>query len=204
VANTAVNMDNVVFMAVEGHKMLTDDTWVTDSGATCHITNSLEGLYDTKSIRESVKIGTGEETYATKCGTFSGEIITPEGKKEIVISGVRYIPGFYMKLFSITSAMKNGAKIISEGMKLTVKNGPVKVEFDKCLETKSSFVLGLKIKPKTSKFAGFTGKSQKMDAKEWHRMLGHVSDDTMRRMGNYYGKTVEKLANCEDCVMGKS
>jgi len=35
-------------------------------------------------------------------------------------------------------------------------------------------------------------------------MLGHVFDNTMRRMANYYGKTVEKLKNCKDCVMGKS
>jgi len=138
-------MDNVVFMAVEGHKKLTDDTWVTDSGATCHITNSLEGLYDMKNMCESVKIGTREETYATKCGTFCGEIIMPEGKKEIVISGVHYIPSLYVKLFSITSAMKNRARIISEGMRLMIENCPIKLAFEKCLKMKSSFVLELEI-----------------------------------------------------------
>ncbi len=69
--NTAVNMDNVVFMAVEGHrKKLTEDTWIADSGATCHITNSMEGMFDIEDVRESIKIGTSEETYATKCGKF--------------------------------------------------------------------------------------------------------------------------------------
>ena len=63
----AVDTDNMVFMAIEGHKKLTNDTWITDSGATCHITNSLDGMFDTKSIQESIKIGTGKEAYTTKC-----------------------------------------------------------------------------------------------------------------------------------------
>ncbi len=158
-ANTAVNTDNVVFMAVEDHRKMTNNIWVADSGATCHIMDSSEGLFDTESIWESIKIGTSKETYATKCGKYCGEIMMPEGKKEIVLSSVCYVPGFYVKLFSLMSAMKNGAKLISEGMKLMVENGPVKLKFKKCLEMKSSFVLGLEIKPKPSEFAGFTGKS---------------------------------------------
>jgi len=58
--------------------------------------------------------------------------------------------------------MKNGAKLTSEGMKLTVENSPIKLKFGKCLEMKSSFVLGLEIKPKTYKFAGYTGKIKKL------------------------------------------
>jgi len=122
VANTAVNMDNMVFMAVEGHMNLTEDTWIADSGATCHITTDMKGMFDIQDVHKSIKTGTREENYATKCGKFQGEVTMPEGKKEVIISGVRYVPGFYVKLFSITSAMKKRAKITSEGMQLTVEN----------------------------------------------------------------------------------
>jgi len=204
-ANTAVNTNNIVFMAIEGHMKLTDNTWIADSGATCHITNLLSGMFDTKCIKESIKIGTGEETYATKCGKHCREIMTPEGKKEVILTSVCYVPGFYVKLFSLMAVMKNGAKLVSKGMNLTVENGPVKLEFTKCLETESSFVLGLKIKPKTYEFAGYTGKNRKINAVEWHGQLGHASDDIMRRTAAYYGKTVhKKFENCEDCAMGKS
>jgi len=126
-----------------------------------------------------------------------------EGKTEVVISGMRYVPGFYIKLFSITSAMK-GAKIISEGMQLTVKNGPTKLTFRQCLETASSFVLGLKIKPKASEFTGYTGKNWKLNATEWHGQLRHISDDAMHRTASYYGKAIhKKFENCKDCAMGK-
>jgi len=65
-----------------------------------------------------------------------------------------------MKLFSITSAMKNGTNIISKEIQLMVENGTIKLIFEKCLEMKSSFVLGLKLKPKTSKFVGYAGESK--------------------------------------------
>jgi len=172
-ANSAVDTDNIVFMAVEGHKKLTNDTWVTDSGATCHITNSLDGMFDIKSVHESVKIGMGEETYATKCGKYCGEVMTPGGKKEVIFSGVRYIPGFYVELFSVTSAMKNGAKIASKGMQLMVENGPMKLIFQKCLEMKSSFVLDLRLSPRQANLQGMQGK-----VKKWMQRNGTGCWDT--------------------------
>ena len=67
----AVNMDNMVFMAMEDHtKKLTEDAWIADSGAMCHITNSMKGMFDIEDVQECIKIGTGKETYATKCGKF--------------------------------------------------------------------------------------------------------------------------------------
>jgi len=87
-ANAAINTKNVVFMAIEGHKKLTDDTWIADSGATCHIMNSLDRMFDIKCIQENVKIGMGEETYATNCGKYHGKIQMSEGKKEIILSEV--------------------------------------------------------------------------------------------------------------------
>ena len=46
-ANTAIRSDNVAFMGLEEEsKKLMEDTWIADSGATCHITQLLEGLYD--------------------------------------------------------------------------------------------------------------------------------------------------------------
>ncbi len=143
-ANVTVNNNNMVFMTVENEsKVLTKHTWIADSGATCHFTNLVEGMFDVHDINESVTIGTGRVTYATKCGKFCGEFHIPEGKREVILSEVHYVPGFYMKLFSVTRAMKNGARAISEGTRMTIENGPNKLIFKNCLETGSSFVLGL-------------------------------------------------------------
>ena len=65
----AMRSDNLAFMTVEEDpKKLTEDTWIADSGTMCHITNSLEGLYDLKDINERVKLGNGNKVVATKCG----------------------------------------------------------------------------------------------------------------------------------------
>jgi len=147
-ANAAVNNNNMVFIAMENEsKILTEHTWIANLAATCHITNLLEGMYDVHDINESVTIGTGRVTYATKCGKFHGEFHMPEGMRKVILSEVRYVPGFYVKLFSVTRAMKNGARAISEGNRMTIENGPNKLIFKNCLETGSSFVLGLELWP---------------------------------------------------------
>jgi len=116
----------------------------------------------------------------------------PEGKQEVVYSGMRHAPSFYIKLFSLTSVMKKVAKIISEGMQLIMKNGPVTLTFQQCLETTSSFVLGLKIKPKVSEFSGYMGKIKNLMWQNGMDDSRHVSKDVMHHMANYYGKTIHK------------
>jgi len=208
-ANATVNNNNnMVFMAVENSpksKVLTEHTWIADSGATCHITNLLEGMFDVCDIKESVTIGTGRVTYATKCGKCCGKFHTPEGKREVILSEVRYVPGFYVKLFSVTRAMKNGARAISEGTRMTVGNGPIKLVFENCLETGSSFVLGLKLRPISKQMAAYAVRNVNNSVREWHGQLGHISNNIMQRTATYYGKRIrEKSENCEDCVMGKA
>ena len=60
---------NSVLMAIGAvSKKLMEDTWVADSGATCHVTNKLKGLYNVESIKEPITIGDGSKVYATMCG----------------------------------------------------------------------------------------------------------------------------------------
>ena len=49
------------------------NTWIADSGASCHMTNSDEDLTDVKLIDEFVKIGNGKEMRATKIGHVNGK-----------------------------------------------------------------------------------------------------------------------------------
>jgi len=65
-----------------------------------------------------------------KCGKLQAMVMMKEGKLiKITLEEVRYVPGFHAKLFSIPCMMRRGAKISSEGMILTVENGPVKLVF---------------------------------------------------------------------------
>ncbi len=73
---------------------------------------------------------------------------TQEGKPTtIVLDEVRYVPGFYTKLFSMMRAMKRGMRILSEGTTMTVELGMEKLEFGRCRNAENDFMLGLKLKP---------------------------------------------------------
>jgi len=48
---------DTVLMAVENNNKMRHDLWIADSGASTHITNSEDGMFDTRRIREPVKIG---------------------------------------------------------------------------------------------------------------------------------------------------
>jgi len=40
--------------------MMTEKTWISDSGACLHILNNDTGLYDIREVKELVKIGNGK------------------------------------------------------------------------------------------------------------------------------------------------
>jgi hypothetical protein len=46
----------------------TRDTWLADSGASCHMGNSDEGMFDITSIDEPITLGNGKSLRATKVG----------------------------------------------------------------------------------------------------------------------------------------
>ena len=46
-----------------------DNLWVGDSGASCHMTCSLVGMYNLTAILTPVQIGTGETISGTQIGT---------------------------------------------------------------------------------------------------------------------------------------
>jgi len=94
---------------------------------------------------ESIKLNDGNKVYAMKCGKLQAMVMMQEGKAMmIILDEVQYVPGFYRKVFSLTTAMRRGAKISSEGMAITVANGPVKLIFGSCRKEENDFVLGLK------------------------------------------------------------
>ena len=89
----------------------TIDTWVSDSGASHHVCNSLRGLFNIKVCedRERVLVGKNNEIEVHSFGDFHGEVLDSEGiKREIVLRDVGYIPNFCINLFSLTKVMDLG------------------------------------------------------------------------------------------------
>jgi len=98
---------HAVFVTTEGKaKTLTDATWIADSGATCHVTNDKDGMYDTSTIYKAITIGNGETVQGTLNGKIDMRFDSAEGTSTtITLTNVKFIPCFWGKLFSLTCAM---------------------------------------------------------------------------------------------------
>jgi gag-polypeptide of LTR copia-type len=135
----------------EGLLMMEQDypgqVWVGDSGATCHMTNSEEGLIDWKPIKQGVKMGNGDILEATRIGIMNIKYKDPDSKQEVFfeLRGVKLVPGLCKKLFSVKAALREGAVLGSKGESMIVKKGNVNLVFK---ETKKGGLLSTILQPK--------------------------------------------------------
>lgn len=81
--------------------------WIGDSGASCHMTCSDEGMFDCRQIQSSVKIGNGKTLSATKIGKKRMTVVQKDGTTtDVVLTDCKYVPELFTNLFSITNALK--------------------------------------------------------------------------------------------------
>jgi len=92
-------------------KAISEATWIANSDATCHITSNSTGLYDIKHVETPVTLGDGSTVTTTMNAKLKLKMEGPEGPTTIMLYDVKYIPGFMLKLFSLSCAMKKRANI---------------------------------------------------------------------------------------------
>ena len=125
----------------------TQDTFVGDTGTSCHIVNSENGLFDTSPIDEGVNTMSGRMK-ATMKGKMIVELQQADGKTvERMLENVKVCPGTETQLFSITQEISRGAKIFNQGTKLGLKypNGEEFI-FDRKIKTKDGWIAGVDVK----------------------------------------------------------
>ena len=90
-----------------------EDVWIEDSGASSHMTNTLQCMYNQRMISSKVKIGSGEYVDANIKGDVTGIAIQKDGtRKDITLRDVKYIPRLFYKLISLTNTMNRGSKMM--------------------------------------------------------------------------------------------
>jgi len=70
---------------VEQKKNANENTWIADWFMRCHVTNSLEGMYDLQEVTESVKLNDGNKVYAMKCSKLQTTVTMQEGMSMVII-----------------------------------------------------------------------------------------------------------------------
>ena len=151
---------------------ITKMTWIGDTGATTHMTNSLDGLFDIQDTNSGVKVGNGAKLVVTKVGKMRGVIKQKNGDThDILLTKVKYVPDLWCNLFSITAAMTQGFAIESDGLDIVVKKENFKLTFDK--KTNTGFLLGVDIMRKQTEAATVMMEGSKISYKKFHQMLAH-------------------------------
>ena len=91
----------------------TKNTWIGDSGVSCHITNNNTGLYDITNIDESIQ-GSSGIMPATKMGKLQVKVLQVNGTEWIhTIWPVKFCPKAGANLFSLTCKLLQENKIAS-------------------------------------------------------------------------------------------
>ena len=194
-------------LGVEGKS--NSNFWIADTGATAHLTASLNGMYDLTDApsNDGVRVGNNATLKVTKIGKWTGEYQNADGNTELVtLQQVKYVPGLAYNLFSITSAIKKGAKLFGEDKVITIKHGQLALKFGEVRHTRDGYLLGLTMNAATPTTAAVGMQpGTKIKASELHGKLGHTNDAYMRKTAKLMGLEVTgKLGTCENCAIGKS
>jgi hypothetical protein len=123
-----------------------ENIYIGDSGASCHMVHLDEGMYDVKTIKERITIGNGQYIEALKIGKKKGMIKLDDGTvMNIVLNNVKYVPDLVpYNLFSITQAIASGWMLGNEGKTTLLKNGGLVLKFNKMLKTRVAMLVARK------------------------------------------------------------
>ena len=190
---------------------LTDDTMFGDSGSSCHIRNTTEGMFDVEDINNQIG-GVGNNIHATRKGKLKVEVVQADGSSSTrILNPVKYSKDAQENLLSITAEMTAGAKLSStdnNDIQLVYPDGDT-VTFDRRIKTKDDWVSGVDVKPITGEPAkkeqAFVAAQVTCDINEYHRQLGHPNERITRTTAKAFGiKLTGKFQKYEDCAIAKA
>ena len=184
-AETAAPVLDMVMNA--GNVMVTENMWLGDSGASCHMTCSTAGMYDCEMINSSVKIGNGKLLKATKIEKKHLTVIQEDGNAtDVVLLDCKYVPELWVNLFSITKALKNGWDLSNKGTNIILTKSNVDIMFDKVLKTEYGQVVGVEMVPQDETANILWEHEQEAGYSDLNKMHGQADESSIRETVAYY------------------
>ena len=114
--------------------------WIGDTGATCHMKSTTEGMYDLEKCND-IKIITanGSTSSVTHIGKYKGNVLCADGEtKKIVMKNVKVVPGLVKNLFSLSTVMQNDWDLLTETRNnvkiLKIKKRDIEYELPKSIK----------------------------------------------------------------------
>lgn len=200
------NIDEEMILIAENiPKPFNSFTWIADSGASTHMTNTLDGMFDMVDANINISVGDGRKMTTTKIGKWKGVAIDQEGRKNnITLTNVSYVPDLMVNLFSLTTAMDKGYSVNGSKEGITVQKGTWSMNFNRRVGTPRGHVFATSLIPLSNYDSEQANLSIGYEAA--HQILGHPGRNLLLGTADRLKWTIKdkKTTECEDCLKGKA
>jgi ribosomal protein L12E/L44/L45/RPP1/RPP2 len=228
---------DVVFSASEHAyhvNITTPESWIVDTGATRHITNSKLGMNNIKKLNSPIEltVANNEKVLLSEVGSAvvkvsngqAGSTGTGTGDGTIKLNEVSYAPTFKSNLMSVAKMVDTGAEVLFTKDKAVVtKNGKVLLEIPRQgnlfvinpqpinQSTSATYIAKETSIATSTALSAATGSTRAVDNKLWHHRMGHLSVSSLKKIKDgsaVVGSEAIVVHNdehvCDGCALGKA
>lgn len=162
------------------------DQWIVDSGCTSHMTYNRQYFVDFKPIKGKVYLAGKDSVLESQgIGTLKVRIGNEHKTTYAMMYDVIYVPNLRSNLLSVTKLIKRGLKVSFANNEITIYQGNGKV-ITTGNKFEDQFVVNMMPVKSDEHVYNTTGASNNRFSDDlasiWHRRLGHINKDYMRRL----------------------
>jgi transposase InsO family protein len=194
--------ETALIMAAIDCGMLTDHTFIADTGASSHMVNNKKYLQDIRPFDITVSVGNDAEMRCDEIGTFNGYVEGEKGMRiPISLKDVLYVPSLRVNLLSITKCISSpNVTLFGSKFHMGINFQGHNVKFTKELSHGSGKLFAIDIIPNNTEIALIT-----MDFNHLHSILGHPNNYTLRTTAHHHNIHLknEPTGPCKYCVRAK-
>jgi hypothetical protein len=96
------------------------------------------------------------------------------------------------------------SKFSNEGLHIILTKDKFRIVFDQVIKTNIGHVNGLELVPVPNVANVALERGIVVDINNFHKSIGHINEDSLHKMANYYGITLRgKLDTCFECSLAK-
>ncbi|SOV03067.1 uncharacterized protein UDID_18317 [Ustilago sp. UG-2017a] len=199
------------YASIGRDKRLACDTWIIDSGATHHMVNDERMLLTWMSKVGQISTAGDERLQVKAIGDASLQV----GDAIIQLLDVLYVPKLNANLLSIQGLVENGAWVIFDEFRTTIKQNDGQALALKLEETLNDVPEDNQNTgsqddvPEDNQNTGNQNSTPKEDKDSylWHERFGHPGSDKTRQIWKHYlgtdERTEHKSKHCSTCSQGK-
>jgi hypothetical protein len=193
---------------INTEKGISKNIFIADSGATSHMRNSLEGMYDLEDWVVGVKVGNNSVMKSQKRGKFKGLVKQQDGATlDVLITDVLYVPELFVNLISLVKVISNPNNSLNsdkEGRISLTLGKDSKITFDTPWVNGSGKLLGVEIIPINNNLTESNVTAQTYE--HIHEILGHPGEQTTKATAKRLGINVKKgpVDTCVNCAISKA